>query len=498
MQVEVFSKSLVSQAVDCYVVGVFEESERGDGARALDSASGGAIGRILAQGDFAGRIGDTLLLHHVPRLRAGRVLLVGQGPRAQFSRKAWRKAMQAGCAALARSNVRSAAIALSRPGARELDDHHCARASAEIAQLALYRVNDLKTGKPPKTPPLERVLVGPFRPASMPAARRGAVHGAAIANGARTMRDLANLPANVCTPGYLAERAQQLAAAHPSLQVRVLDEDGIRAEKMGCFLAVTRGSAEPPRFIVIEHRAGRGARRPPVVLVGKGITFDSGGISLKDPGGMDEMKFDMSGAAAVIGALQVAAELDLPLHVVGLVAACENMPGSRATKPGDVVTSAAGLTVEILNTDAEGRLVLCDALHYARRFEPAAVVDIATLTGAIVVALGSHHAGVVSNDDALAAELVASGRNADDRAWQMPLAEEYGEQLKSNFADFANVAGRDGGALTAAAFLAKFTKGMSWAHVDIAGVAYQGGASKGSTGRPMGLLSDFLIGRAKR
>jgi len=264
---------------------------------------------------------------------------------------------------------------------------------------------------------------------------------------------------------------------------------------MGCLLAVAQGSHEPPRFIVLEYR---GSRRPqaPLVLVGKGVTFDSGGISLKDPPGMDEMKFDMSGAAAVIAALALVTQLRLPLHVVGLVAAVENLPGGRAVKPGDIATSASGQTVEILNTDAEGRLILCDALHYARRFHPAAVIDIATLTGACVVALGHHHSGVFGNDDALVRELLEAGRRADDRCWQLPLTEEYAEQLKSNFADFANVGGRDGGAITAATFLGKFTQGMRWAHLDIAGTAYQSGAAKGSTGRPTPLLADFLLRRA--
>jgi leucyl aminopeptidase len=243
-----------------------------------------------------------------------------------------------------------------------------------------------------------------------------------------------------------------------------------------------------------------GSKKPqaPVVLVGKGVTFDTGGISLKDPPGMDEMKFDMSGAAAVIASLTVCAELKLPLHVVGLVAAVENMPGSKAVKPGDIATSASGQTVEILKTDAEGRLILCDALHYARRFNPAAVSDIATLTGACVIALGHHHAGVMGNDDALVREMVEAGRRADDRCWQLPLTEEYAEQLKSNFADFANVGGRDGGAITAAAYLGKFTQGMKWAHLDIAGTAYQSGANKGSTGRPTPLLAEFLLHRAAR
>jgi len=266
---------------------------------------------------------------------------------------------------------------------------------------------------------------------------------------------------------------------------------------MGCLLAVARGSDEPPRLVVIEYRGGK-ASQAPVVLVGKGITFDTGGISLKDPPAMDEMKYDMCGAAAVLSALSFAAAAELPLNLVGLIAAAENMPSGRAIKPGDIVTSASGQTVEILNTDAEGRLVLCDALHYARQFDPCAVIDIATLTGACVVALGAHHTGIMGNDDALARELVASGVRADDRAWQLPLTEEYAEQLKSNFADMANVGGREGGAITAAAFLGKFTKGLKWAHLDIAGTAWVGGARKGSTGRPVPLLADFLVQRSRR
>jgi leucyl aminopeptidase len=329
---------------------------------------------------------------------------------------------------------------------------------------------------------------------------RGLAHGAAIADASKIQRDLANLPPNVCTPTFLAEETRALAKRHPSLRVRVLDEPAIRREKMGCLLAVSQGSAEPPRFIVIEHGvSGKkgGKSGAPVILVGKGVTFDTGGISLKDPPAMDEMKFDMSGAAAVIASLMLAASLDLPLRVIGLVAAVENMPDGKAVKPGDVATSASGQTVEILNTDAEGRLILCDALHYARRFEPAAVVDIATLTGACVVALGHHHSGAMGNDEGLVTELVEAGARADDRAWPLPVTEEYAEQLKSNFADFANIGGRDGGAITAAAFLGKFTQGLKWAHLDVAGTAYLSGAQKGSTGRPTPLLSDFLIHRAK-
>jgi leucyl aminopeptidase len=341
------------------------------------------------------------------------------------------------------------------------------------------------------------VLAGPVRKSGIEDTERGLEHGAAISAAQKIQRDLANLPGNICTPSYLADQAKAIAKKHSSLRVQVLDEAAIRKEKMGCLLAVSQGSAEPPRFIVLEHRSGK-ADTPPVVLVGKGVTFDTGGISLKDPPTMDEMKFDMSGGAAVIACLSLVAELKLPLRVIGLVAAVENMPGGKAVKPGDIATSSSGQTVEILNTDAEGRLILADALHYARRFNPAAVVDIATLTGAIVIALGHHHSGCMGNDEGLIRELVDAGVRAEDRTWHLPITEEYAEQLKSNFADFANIGGREGGAITAAAFLGKFTQGLKWAHLDVAGIAYQGGAQKGSTGKPTPLLADFLIHRAAR
>jgi len=496
MHFDVWSKGLAELAVECIAVGIFDESELTAEARTLDAACGGRIAATVARGDFSGRSGETLLLTEMSGLPAARVLLVGLGPRKSFARKAWRRACLAALHALARTRLRLAGFAIERPPIKELDDYYFGRSIAELAGSALYRINDLKTGKKPAAPALERIIAGPVRATGAEVARRGFAHGRALALAMSVQRDLGNLPANICTPRYLAERARALGKRYRSVRVQVLDEVGIRREKMGCLLAVAQGSAQPPRFLVLDYRGSKSAA--PLVLIGKGITFDTGGISLKDPPAMDEMKYDMSGAAAVLAALTFVAEARLPLRVVGLIAACENMPGGRAVKPGDIVTSASGQTVEILNTDAEGRLVLADALQYARRFEPAAVVDIATLTGACVIALGAHHSGVMGNDDALARELVAAGARADDRAWQLPLTEEYAEQLKSNFADFANIGGREGGAITAAAFLGKFAQGLKWAHLDVAGTAYQGGAQKGSTGRPTPLLADFLVQRAGR
>jgi leucyl aminopeptidase len=499
MQFETWTKALAELPIDCVAVGVHDDGELTAEAKSLDLRGREKLSRLLKRGDFSAKTGETWLVTDLEGVRAERVLLVGLGARPGasnegVSRRAWRRSVTAALTAAARTRVTSLALALPRPAMKVLSDERLGRAVAELTGHTLYRVNDLKTGKKPRAHTLARVVVA--APAkSAQGLKKGFMQGAALSNGAALMRNLANLPGNVCTPSYLGRTAEGLAKAHKSLKVKVLGLPEIKREKMGCFLAVTQGSEEPPRFIVIEHRHPK-AKNAPVVLVGKGITFDTGGISLKDPPLMDEMKFDMSGAACVIGTMNTVAELNLPLNVVGLVAACENMPDGRAIKPGDIVTSGQGLTVEILNTDAEGRLILSDALNYAKRFKPDVVIDMATLTGAIVVALGVHHTGVFANNDALARELVDCGQAADDRAWHMPLTEEYGEQLKSNFADVANVAGRDGGSITAAAFLGKFTRDLTWAHLDIAGTAYQGGAAKGSTGRPSALLLEYLLRRA--
>lgn len=496
MRFEAFTRRAAEQRSDCLVIGTFERAELGPEAQAVDRAMRGRIRALLARGDFSGRAGETLLLTEATGIRSARLLLVGLGTQAQFNRRAWRRALGSAVTALARTRVASAALALERPAAREFDDFYWARATAEVAGSTLYRVNDLKTARKPRPPALARIFLGPVGSSGLAQARRGLTAGAAVADSARLLRNLGNLPANVCTPRYLATQARELERAYRRrMKVRVFDEAGMRRLKMGCLLAVTRGSEEPARFIVLEYRGAR-RNRAPVVLVGKGVTFDTGGISLKDPGGMDEMKYDMCGAATVLAALDFAARSELRLNLVGLIPACENMPDGRATKPGDIVTSASGQTVEILNTDAEGRLILCDALNYARRYDPEVVVDFATLTGACIIALGNHFSGVMANDDALARELVDCGTRTDDRAWQLPLTEDYAEQLRSNFADMANIGGREGGAITAAAFLGKFTQGLRWAHMDIAGTAWAGGANKGASGRPLSLVGDFLTRRA--
>jgi leucyl aminopeptidase len=496
MRFEAYSGSPASQRGDCLIVGVFDDRQLGETGTGVDRALRGPLRRLLDRGDFSGRAGESLLVAELRGVTRS-ALLVGLGPRAVYQRRAWRRALSTAITALCRTRIASAVLALERPSSRDFDDELLARSCAELAAGGLYRINALKSGRRPRRDALSRLRVGPFAQGQLALARRSLADGAALAASASLLRDLANLPGNVCTPRYLANAA--VAAAKPlrGLRVKVLGEPQIRRLKMGCFLAVTRGSAEPPRFIVMEYRGGR-AGTAPVVLVGKGITFDTGGISLKDPGAMDEMKYDMCGAATVIAALQFAAAQRLRLNVVGLVASCENMPGSRAVKPGDIVTSASGQTVEILNTDAEGRLVLCDALDYARRYRPAAVIDMATLTGACVIALGRPHSGLLGNDDALARELLTAGERADDRAWQLPLTEEYGEQLRSNFADMANIGGREAGTITAAAFLGNYTRGLSWAHLDIAGTAWVTGSAKSATARPLPLIAEFLMQRARR
>jgi leucyl aminopeptidase len=494
IEFEATERGLSAARADTLVIGLFEDTGWTGHARAVDLLQKGRLKALRTRGDLSARAGEVTLLADPAGLKAERLVVVGLGPQKEFGRRQFRKALASALSVVVKTGARRLALALERPTATQLDDYSLGRAVAESTAASLYRFNELKSGRKTRPSTLAHVDVIAAG-ASRAELRRGFADGTAIAEGQSLLRDLGNLPGNVCTPRYLASRAQQLAREERRIRVRVLGEPQMRRLKFGCLLAVSRGSAEPPRLVVIEYRGGR-AGDAPVVLVGKGVTFDTGGISLKDPGAMDEMKYDMCGAGSVLATLQVAARLKLKLNVVGVLAAVENMPGSRAIKPGDIVTSAAGLTVEILNTDAEGRLILADALHYARRYKPAAVLDVATLTGACVVALGHHHTGVMSPSDALARELIEAGVRADDRAWQLPLTEEYGEPLKSNFADFANVGGRDGGAITAGAFLARFTKGLNWAHLDIAGTAWLSGQNKGGTGRPVGLLSEFLIARS--
>jgi leucyl aminopeptidase len=471
----------------CAVLGVFDDGTIGGAHRGAKDES--LVRDLHRNGDFAGRLGECLAL---PQAAGGRLLLVGLGARRSWARRSYRRALKEACLALARSGADHAAIYLTAADVPDVDAYYRARYAAEFVAAALYRIPDFKSGRKPKPSKLAEVTAVMAERNELSAAKRGLAHGAALGVGQRLSRDLANLPGNVCTPTYLGNAAKRLARSQRRIKVRVLGPAEIKRLKMGSFLSVTRGSDEPPRLVIAEYR-GAPASRAPIVLIGKGITFDTGGISLKDPPGMDEMKFDMSGAATVLGTLAALAEASAPVNVTVIVPTCENMPSGRATKPGDIVTSMSGQTIEVLNTDAEGRLILCDAITYSRRFKPSVVVDVATLTGACVIALGSHVSGLMSNDDHLAGALLAAGERTGDPCWRLPLTEDYGDQLRSNFADLANIGGREAGAITAGAFLGKFADGLRWAHLDIAGTAYMTGAAKGSTGRPVSMLLDFCL-----
>jgi leucyl aminopeptidase len=459
-----------------------------------DRAARGLIRSLTRNGDFRGETGDTLLLPKVPGLACPRVLLVGLGNREKYDRKACRKAMRSAFAAITRSAATDVVSYLGLEAARDADAYRRARIAMDAWHDTSYRFTVMKAKDSNNRKPKQTSLGLAAAGKDAAAVRRGIAHGKAIGNAVKLARDLGNLPPNVCTPTYLMQEARAVGRRHRRVRVAVLNEARMRRLGMGSLLSVTAGSEQPARFIIMRYQGGRRSQAP-VVLVGKGITFDTGGISLKPGPQMDEMKYDMSGAGAVIAVLQAAAELALPVNVIGLVPTCENMPGGRASRPGDIVKSMSGQTIEILNTDAEGRLILCDALTYGLRFRPAAMIDIATLTGACVVALGKHRSGLMSNSDKLAQALLAAGEAADDLAWRLPLGEEYTEQLKSPFADVANIGGRDAGAITAAAFLSRFVGDTEWAHLDVAGTAWVTAPQKSSTGRPVQLLTEFLMNR---
>jgi leucyl aminopeptidase len=483
---------------DCLAVGVFEDLGMTASARRIDRLTGGAVRAAVASGDMGGKRGSVVVLRDPAGVASARVALVGLGKSGDFGDKAFAEAVAAtlrGCGA----GVAQLAFALSDWKVKGRSAQWNARALVLAARAFAFRSDELKSKDPangdaPANRKWRITLVADKRDRALDTGLR---QGEAISNGMELTKRLGNLPGNVCTPDYLAVQARKLGREW-GLKVQVFDRRQIEALGMGSFLSVTNGSVQPPRFIVLRYQGRTGAGfADPVALVGKGITFDSGGISLKPGAAMDEMKYDMCGAGTVLGTLRAVAELKLKINVVGVIPTCENMPSGSATKPGDIVTSMSGQTIEVLNTDAEGRLVLCDALTYVQRFKPAAIIDIATLTGACVVALGNVHSGLFSKDDALATELLAAAGAAGDTAWRMPVDDDYQDQLKSNFADMANI-GLPGnaGAVTAACFLARFVKDQRWAHLDIAGTAWRGGAAKGATGRPVPMLTEFLIQRA--
>ncbi|HEX9625676.1 MAG TPA: leucyl aminopeptidase [Acidiferrobacterales bacterium] len=482
------------QRSGCVVVAVYEGRRLSAAARRVDEVAGNPIAAALRRGDIGGKAGETLLLHNVPNLLCERLLLVGCGKEKDQHEGSYRAALAKAATAVSATGSSDATVYLTEIDVRGRDIGWKLRQAVEAIEDALYRFQQLKSDKNDKRRPLRRIVLTVPKRSDLAAGELGIRQGQAIGAGVALAKDLGNLPGNICTPSYLADRGRELAAQY-GMQITVLEQSDMEHLGMGALLSVARGSRQPPKLIVLEYR-GAAEGEAPVALVGKGLTFDAGGISIKPAANMDEMKFDMCGAAAVLGTFKAVAELKLPINLVGVIPSSENLPDGNANKPGDVVTSMSGQTIEVLNTDAEGRLILCDALTYTERYNPAAVVDIATLTGACVIALGKHASGLLANHDGLARELLNAGRIAHDRAWQLPLWDEYQKQLDSNFADMANVGGRDAGTITAASFLARYTRKFKWAHLDIAGTAWKTGKEKGGTGRPVPLLTTFLIQRS--
>jgi len=488
------SGSPEKQRSACVVVGVFEPRKLTLTGELLDNAARNHLSDIIRRGDMEGKAGSTLLLHNVPGTLCDRVLLVGLGKEKEFGDKEFADAIRAAVRTLNETGSFDGTVFLTDTAVRRRSTAWRVRQAVIVAHEAVYRFDQFKSKKDKVRRPLRKLTFVVDRRNELAAAEAALMQGQAIGEGVNLAKNLANLPANVCTPSHLADTAQKLAAEH-KLDCQIIDRDEMAALGMHSLLAVASGSRQPPKLIVLHYRGGKGDDKS-LALIGKGITFDTGGISLKPAAEMDEMKYDMCGAASVLGTIKAVAMMKLPLNLTVIVPAAENMPGGGATRPGDIVTSMSGQTIEILNTDAEGRLILCDALTYAARFDPETVIDVATLTGACVIALGHVATGLFANNDTLARELVHAGDEAHDRAWQMPLWNDYQELLKSPFADMSNIGGRSAGSITAACFLARFARKYVWAHLDIAGTAWKSGSDKGATGRPVSLLVHHLLKRA--
>ncbi|WP_406829101.1 leucyl aminopeptidase [Microbulbifer sp. ARAS458-1] len=479
---------ILKQRTACAIIAVDNKNRLTDSGSALDKATGGNLAKLLKRGDLDSTTGSTLM---VPNLDAGaeRVLLV-RSSKAPISQAEFRKlANNSGCAV---KSLKDATSYLTEVSVKDADATWQGAQLALAAGLASYKFTRCHSDAKPN--PLAKFTAHAPDKKQLKALQKGVEIGGGQALGSNVARELGNLPGNICTPSYLASEAKALAKKHAKLTTAVLDNKKMESLGMGAFMSVAKGSDEPAAMIAMNYKGGKTGQKP-IVLVGKGITFDTGGISLKPGAMMDEMKFDMCGAASVFGVMNALVEMNAPVNVVGVVAAAENMPSGRASKPGDIVTSMSGKTIEILNTDAEGRLVLCDALTWAGKFKPSVVIDVATLTGACVIALGHHATGLYANQDKLAEELIAAGETTGDRAWRMPLWDEYQPMLNSNFADMQNIGGREAGSVTAACFLARFAEDYNWAHLDIAGSAWKSGAAKGATGRPVPLLLQYILNK---
>jgi len=482
----------VTDNQDCVVVCVFSDEKKlvlSDAALLLDKASNGTIKSILDQGDFKADVAESLTLYNITGIKASRILLVGCGKQQDYSTKVVNKVSQAACKAIQKTSIESISSYLTETTLK--NQRHAAITQTVIAFAdSLYQLQDYKSKKEDETS-LKQIHIHGETKQDQNALNQGV----AIAEGMQLTRDLANHPGNICTPTYIAETASKLAQDYDNVDIDVLEEADMEKLGMGSFLSVSKGSDEPGKMVILQYFGAKDKKQQPIALVGKGVTFDTGGISLKPGANMDEMKFDMGGAAGMLGTLKACAEMQLAINLVVVLAAAENMPSAKASKPGDIVTSMKGITIEVLNTDAEGRLVLCDALTYVGKYNPSIVIDAATLTGACIVALGHHICAVLSNDDTLADDLMSAGNTINDRAWRLPLGDDYKKQLKSSFADLGNIGSGGAGTITAACFLGEFTKDYKWAHLDIAGTAWTG---KDATGRPVPLLSQFLINHANQ
>ncbi len=495
MEFNVKSGNPEKQRSACVVVGVFDSRKLSQAGEQIDQVSEGYLSNLLRRGDMEGKLGQVLLLHNVPNTLADRVLLIGCGKERDFSDKQYQTVVAKAITTLNDTGSMDAVCFLSELNVKGRDTHWKVRRAIEATQDTLYAFDQFKSKSEAARRPVKRLVFNVTTRKDLTIGEQAIAEGIAVAKGAHKARDLANLPPNIANPSYLAEQATKLAAESDDIGCEVLDEKELKEMGMGAFTAVTQGAETPGKLIVLNYQ-GSSEDKKPIVLVGKGITFDSGGISLKPGERMDEMKYDMGGAAAVFGTFVSITELKLPVNLIMVIAAAENMPSGNACRPGDIVKTLSGQTVEILNTDAEGRLVLCDALTYVERFEPEVVIDVATLTGACIVALGDQASGLMSNHNPLAHELLNAGELSGDRAWRLPLWDEYQEQLDSNFADMSNLGGRGAGTITAACFLSRFCKKFHWAHLDVAGTAWKSGKAKGATGRPVPLLTQYIIGRS--
>lgn len=497
MEFSVKSGHPEKQRTACLVLGVFESRRLSGLAERLDEKTGDFLSNVLRKGDIEGRIGQTLLLHNIPNILSDRILLVGCGKERELNDNAYREIIRKVIHTLSQTGCMDAVCFLTELNVKGRDIQWKIRQAVETTLDALYCFDSYKSKKESHRKTLRRLIFTVPTRRDLSTGEKAVFVGQAIANGVQFAKNLSNQPPNICTPDYLANEANKLSTEFKNLNVGILDENEIEALKMGAFLAVAKGSIHPPRLITLEYRGGQKDKQKPIVIVGKGITFDTGGNSLKAPANMIGMKYDMCGAATVLATLRTAAELELPLNLVGIIPTAENMPGNTAARPEDIVKTMSGLTVEILNTDAEGRLILCDALTYCERFNPEVVIDVATLTANCILALGKFPSGLYSNHNPLANDLLHAGLVSGDRCWQLPLWDDYQDSLSSNFADIANIPNSpEAGSIIAACFLSRFTKQFNWAHLDIAGTATRSGKERGATGRPVPLLMQYLIDRA--